>query len=486
MDMDTGADIDEDDVIEAGATKEEALKKDEKGVKERKLYKGEVLQVEAVNAKLAQVGVLPIQPVKRRFVHHGFNQTLPPSFLVTRFEPSYSGSYKMHYYQPSTGNRMFRDVPKDLELNVLEGTRGKELMGEWDKAIETKFGHLYRRLTCTSGTDPEIFVVDAKGEVIPAWTFLGSKAKPNKYGTKDTPFKGHIYWDGFQAEFDTPADLSCLAQISDCIQMGLKGVYEAARAKHPKATLSLKSVLSVKDKVLAEAAEEHVAFGCAPSMNVYGLKGNIQDGRSVPYRFAGGHIHLGLPGWSPERIAKMVKVLDAILGVACVSLFANYDNPLRRQYYGQPGEYRLPAHGLEYRVLSNAWLAHPLIYHMVFDLARAAAGLEQEGVAHYWKAEEQEVIQTILNHDVPHAREILKRNEKLFRGVLQTISGAYYELGNCDVAAKVWERGMESAVDNPEDIAANWCLDKGWVGHSEGPNAYFAKAVAVLRRGSKV
>src|ERR1019366_5440055 len=101
-----------------------------------------------------------------------------------------------------------------------------------------------------------------------------------------------------------------------------------------------------------------------------------------------------------ETKINMVKAMDAIAGVACVALFAKYDNPIRRQYYGLPGEYRLPKHGLEYRALSNAWLIHPLIMNLVIDFARKAAIMGKEGLFSKWKATEQETIDCITNCDV--------------------------------------------------------------------------------------
>lgn len=479
--------IDEDDVLEEQATKEPAIEKAPNGAKERKLYKGEVLTVDKVMALVAKNGVLPIQPVKRKYKMHGFENNLPPSFIVTRFQPEqFTGGYRMHYYHPSTGQKIYRDVPKDLELNVLSGTRATELKEEWDKALSTRFGYIARRLACTIGTDPEIFVVDKKGEVVPAWTYLPPKTKGTAYKTADGAFTGNVYWDGFQAEFTTHAGISCLAQMADCVHTGLKTIYKAARTKHPEATLTLKSVVQVSDKVLREAKPEHVAFGCAPSYNLYGLTGNTQDGSQVPYRFAGGHIHVGMPGASKEVIEQTVAIMDAVLGVAAVSMFAKYDNPLRRQYYGLPGEYRTPSHGLEYRTLSNAWIAHPLIMHMTFDLARAAAGLVSEGMTSVWKADRDEVVETILHHNVDKARDILKRNETAFKGILQTCAGAYMRDKAPEVAANVWMSGMESAIADPENIVENWKITDGWVSHSEGPNAYFAKALERLRKKVKV
>jgi hypothetical protein len=463
--------------------------------KERKIYKGEVMSAAAVAALVEKHGATPIQPVKRKFKLHNFDHALPPSFVATRFTPSFGGGLTMHFYQPSTGTKIYREVPKDLELNVLSGRRSEELREDWQKALDTKLGHLARRLSCTIGTDPEVFVVDKKGVVIPAWEYLPEKKKPVNFKSPDingSPgFVGTAYWDGFQAEFTTQAGLSCLAQMGDVLYTGLKTILSYARKHDKGARLSLASVLQAPDTVLSSADPDKVAFGCAPSRNIYGLKGNDRDGREVPYRFAGGHIHVGVPGYSVDKIEKMIRSMDNILGVAAVSMFAKYDNPIRRQFYGQPGEHRLPSHGFEYRTLSNAWLAHPLIYHMTFDLARAAAGLVEEGMDNLWQATEKETVETIMNHDVEHARKILDRNKKLFLGLLQTCGGRYLMDSDApELGYKVWSSGMETAIADPEDIEGNWRLTEtgtaAWVVHSGGPGAQFYQAYPELKAGKKL
>lgn len=464
---------------------------DEVKEEKKKLYKGELMPAADLAKQLKTRGVVPVQAPTRKFKLHNFEHQIPPTFLVTKFAPGYGGALTMHFF--SKGQKMYREVPQDLELNVLSGRRAEELNAEWATAVDTRLSEMTRRIACSIGTDPEIFVADSKGRLLPAFDFLPGKDSPAKWASPDNYFKGTYYWDGFQAEFTTPGNLTCLAQMTDCIHHALRAIHTTADKKYHGARLLLDSVVQVSDKVLHDAKPEHVAFGCAPSKNVYGLKGNSKEGREVGYRFSGGHIHLGLTDYAgalktPEDKERVVRVLDSILGVAAVSLFAGFDNPVRRQYYGQPGEYRLPPHGLEYRVLSNAWLTHPLITHMVFDLCRAAIGLLEEGFAGHWKAEETEVVETIMNHEVDRARAILKRNEKVFRAVLKSIGGAYFQEPNLDVAMRIWTTGMESAIEDPKNIEKNWALKVGsnWVNHSEGANSYFARAVGTLSKGKKV
>jgi hypothetical protein len=449
---------------------------------ERKIYLGRKVTAREILEEASVSLPAPIQPMKRGT---GYLK-LPPTFIATRFakSPYMNGSVQMHFFDPKTGFKTYRDLDPKTELNVLRGKRGKELQDVWAKNVEENLGSLTRKVTCTIGTDPEIFVVDKKDRVVPAWKFLGSKTEPDRYASGDGYFKGTCYWDGFQAEFTTPGNLTCLAQMTDAVQAGLKRISKLAEGK---GKLTLKSVVEVDPDFLVKEHKkhpEHIEFGCAPSINVYGLTGNTTEGRDCPYRFAGGHIHFGLAAQGKMDYPSIVRTLDNILGVACVSMFAEFDNRVRRQFYGLPGEHRLPAHGLEYRTLSNAWLAHPLITHMTFDLARAAVGLQLEGLASTWKSDEKETVETIMNHDVKAARGILARNKKVFCGVLKSIGGGY--TGHEETAYRVWANGMESAVKDPAALYDNWALEGTWVSHTEGENKQFVRAVGILSKGKKV
>ena len=259
------------------------------------------------------------------------------------------------------------------------------------------------------GADPEIFLEKSDGTLLPAFTFL-----PSKYEPLRTPEEGmNYYWDGFQAEFNITPNI----EINDClksVRFGLKALLKAAQEKEPSARLSLRTVVDTPLEMLRELPPEFVEFGCMPSYNAYGISGTSLDGINCPYRFAGGHIHFGIAKSEKamDAIPAIVRALDAILGVACVSLFENFDNPVRRRYYGLAGEHRLPPHGLEYRSLSDAWLFNPRLASMVLDFARKIVVWTVNG-KNQWAASEEEVVECILRSDVDIARKILARNAAL-------------------------------------------------------------------------
>jgi len=444
----------------------------------RKLYKGEIKTL----GNLTDIAGVPVQVME--------NETprgkLPRTFVILDRRDSYLGANwrQIKYLENGTVKRI--DLPVTAEFNVLSGRRYSELQEQFTKYNIENIGDSACPVGNMVGSDPEIFVVDKDGEVIPAWKFLGGKSEKKNLGRASTGGSRAVYWDGFQAEFETYA-ATCLSWQVDSVQRGLECVLQNARAYDKHARLSLASVLPVPQHELDTAKSEHVEFGCMPSFNAYGIEGKRLPGREVPIRFAGGHIHFGGP-LNDVTLKRTVKALDAILGVACVSLFENQDNPIRREFYGQPGEYRTPPHGMEYRTLSNAWLAHPLVMNMVFDLARRAYAYGYHNCTG-WVATEKEVIDCITTHDVPKAREILKRNEAVLGSLIRTIGAGNYN-GTEDTAVKAWMGPMDAFIKDPGDIEANWLLTGGWVDHCENMNALWSKAkvavAAAITGGEKL
>lgn len=339
----------------------------------------------------------------------------------------------------------------------------------------------------TIGTDPEVFVVDKKGNLIPAFLFLGSKARPSKAppqsGASEAKGETPVYWDGFQAEFQTSVH-HCLAWATDAIQLGLKGVYLHAIKYDKDARLTIQNLFEVDQKVIDDATEEQVAFGCSPSFNAYGMAPLIElDGRRTNLRCAGGHIHLGRTGLTKEPAREIVKTLDAVLAVCCVSMFEGIDDPRRRQMYGLAGEFRLPKHGLEYRVLSNAWLCHPYTTNLVFDLARTIASMGAHGLRALWDTDEDETVSIINGCDVKEARKVIERNKKTLDKILQARYG--YPTTR-QSAIKVIMEGVKEHMRDPDDLIRNWMLDDTWINHSNGHGRNCFNGGEIIGGGGKL
>lgn len=398
-------------------------------------------------------------------------------------------------YFDSEVNKTYFIVPNAFIASILPPDKLEEMEKKY--SIERDRYELRSKLSFagTCGSDPEIFVEDKDGQVIPAFNFLGPKTKPfiAKVVSSWTP--NNCYWDGFQAEFDTMPN-TCFSGQADSIHFGLQGVLTAARAYNKDAKLSFRPVMDIPPEMLAEGKPEHVQFGCMPSLNAYGMSGLQLPGHEVSFRPAGGHMHFGLYSFKKEKAVGIVKAIDAILGVACVSMFAKFDDPRRRQLYGLAGEYRLPAHGIEYRVLSNAWLIHPLLAHIVFDLGRTAAMVGMQGMLERWECPEAETVRIINEHDVDAARKVLSRNEQFLKRLIEVKYYSWWDVHNkpnvplaAEYVYNVIMNGLESVVADPTNIEGNWNLngaesaittedkttrinafkDGTWLMHSDGP-----------------
>jgi hypothetical protein len=322
------------------------------------------------------------------------------------------------------------------------------------------------------GCDPEIFVT-AENELFPAYKFLPPKQEAKLFNGVYT--NARVFWDGFQAEFSL-SETPCVAHVVDGIREGLRGVHELARLNNPTAKLTTRNVFQIPVKTLRSEKEEFVMLGCNPSQNVYGMLGeDVFDARKLRYRFAGGHIHFGISkfNFTREENESFVRALDAILGVWSVGAAANFDNPIRRKYYGLAGEYRLPKHGLEYRTLSNFWITHPGLANLVLMFARAVFGFWRSGLAKNWVAHPQEVVETINNCDVKTARKLLEINRPALEEVFSNMSNLnvfHPKVTEVQEAIRIGLDGLESVIPDPENFEQNWKLNygSGWGGHAEG------------------
>lgn len=200
------------------------------------------------------------------------------------------------------------------------------------------------------GADPELFVT-RKGELVSGYGIVP--------GTKQAPFKvdkGAVQVDGMALEFNIDP-----AEDEDSFVVNIDTVMAQLKAMVPEHDFSIVPVAHFGAEMIESQPEEAKMLGCDPDFNAWedGAANPKPDG-SFPFRTASGHIHVGWTSdanpFSAEHTAAchgVVKMLDLYLGVP--SLLYDKDN-LRRSMYGKAGCYRPKTYGVEYRVLSNAWL----------------------------------------------------------------------------------------------------------------------------------
>jgi hypothetical protein len=352
-------------------------------------------------------------------------------------------------------------VKKGTSLNLAPEKQASEFLTNIKTAASgSKFE--IPKMSLTSGTDPEIFVVDKLGDVIPAWEFL-----PSKFDEKDRARQiVHSFWDGYQAE-TCPSGSSCLESLHDKIRNGLTTILNAAQKHNPAARLSLMNSIELSQELVDAATDDQIRFRCTPSYNIYKDSDlPTPDPRQYRWRFAGGHLHIGLSRRVTAPITQaIVEALDGILGIAGVSLASGIDTPERRKMYGKCGEFRLPIHGIEYRVLSNFWLSHPAISHLVFELTRRAVMLGTSGLYRTcWDGPQSEIKDVVNANDVNCARAIIKRNRHIYFGALRSVwgSGPVTEM-----ALRTIENGIGTVISDPLNIEANWLIggkgDRTWI-----------------------
>lgn len=377
------------------------------------------------------------------------------------------------YFQLLRSDGKLRSYPLNVEIKSISIAT---LTAKLKAVLALKYSSIFSKGDSFNlGSDPEIFVLDSTGTVIPAWNFLPRVADHVPKQKRNFNFSdASAFYDGVQAEFQTiPA--MCLAFHVDSIQAGFQAVLRAARKFDPLAQLTCAPVVEVPQDILDTADETYVMLGCAPSENIYPdvRPIYIENPRALQIRFAGGHIHMGKI-ISGALLTPTVKALDAILGVCATAMLDGLDDPRRRSFYGRAGEYRLPPHGLEYRTLSSAANMHPAMTHLAFDLGRQTVWAVEKGYSNLWNCSEDEARSAIDGSDYKLARKIVRRNISYLRAVLMTIYGT--AVADPSKATTTALRLILEGARNllPADMETNWKLfqpvgtNDGWKGHSEG------------------
>lgn len=159
--------------------------------------------------------------------------------------------------------------------------------------------------------------------------------------------------------------------------------------------------------------EQALTFGCEPDFNAYTLAQNIKpNSPDRNLRSAGGHVHIGYENpaqydadyYNPdEQRASIIKALDLHIGVP--STIMEPDNK-RKELYGKAGAFRPKPYGVEYRTISNFYLASKeyidWVYTSVIDAINwlNAGNLVDRTLGEY-------VQQIINNNDKQGAKELI-------------------------------------------------------------------------------
>jgi len=214
------------------------------------------------------------------------------------------------------------------------------------------------------GCDPEVFV-----RKVGSKRFHVSAHGLNE-GTKERPLvvdNGAIQVDGMALEFNINP-----ARTEDEFVYNVQSVLKHLETTLPKGhELSIKPTAHFTKKTFLETPDEAKALGCTPDYNAWTGLENVKPNADVSFRTASGHIHIGwtqgVNPFHPQhlRVCRLlVMALDCTLGAASTV----YDKDVkRRSMYGAAGAFRPKPYGVEYRVLSNAWLESEERMRYVYD-----------------------------------------------------------------------------------------------------------------------
>lgn len=228
---------------------------------------------------------------------------------------------------------------------------------------------MIERLNINVGCDPELFI-KKNGSIIGSEKVLSN-------GGVDC-IGGKIIVDGIQAELNPEAS-HCRVFLAQNISYAFQKLQDILK-EDKTLELDFTTSVTVDQKEIESLSPENRVLGCTPSKSIYGKSGlGVKDIKSFFERSLGGHIHLSggdpLADGAIRSYEKMVAVLDILVGNTCVLLDRNAGNVIRRKTYGRAGEYRTPAHGIEYRTLSSFWLKSYQLMSMVMGLSKQAVSI---------------------------------------------------------------------------------------------------------------
>jgi hypothetical protein len=225
------------------------------------------------------------------------------------------------------------------------------------------------------GADPEVFM-KKDGRFICAHNAVpGDKSNPHKVD------KGAVQVDGFALEFNIDP-----ASNAKEFVLNLTTVMDTLAKMVPDMQIMAVPVAEFgKEYIKAMPAEAQV-LGCDPDFNAW------EDGAINPkpngdrsFRTGAGHVHIGFTKDMDindpshiEACIMLTKQLDYYLGLG--SLLFDKSNK-RRKMYGAAGAYRVKPYGVEYRVLSNAWLKSEELMTWVFNNTKLAVERLVTGVS---------------------------------------------------------------------------------------------------------
>ena len=254
----------------------------------------------------------------------------------------------------------------------------------------------------TVGCDPELFVTQG-GKFRSAHGLVP--------GTKENPFKvnnGAVQVDGMALEYNIdPVD-----NVGDFVKYNQQ-VLAQMQEMVPGYEFAIVPSCVFNGNHFRAQPDEAKELGCTPDFNAYTLEANPSPDNKTTMRTASGHIHIGFVEDVKDyegdahmvRCSTLVKQLDVYLGLS--SLMWDKDTK-RRTMYGAAGAFRPKPYGLEYRVLSNAWLLTEDRMRFVYNKTVQAVTDLVQGVRPFVQIKEENVTRFINRSEIPNAQNHIR------------------------------------------------------------------------------
>lgn len=194
------------------------------------------------------------------------------------------------------------------------------------------------------GCDPEIFLKDRNGKHISAIGYIKA-GKDNPLQIPDMPKGFTLQEDNVALEYGIPP-----ASSADEFVAHIEAVMKKSREWFPKGLSFSKLSCTVFTEDQMQHPLAHI-FGCDPDYCAW--TGKVNGSPRPPHEFmrsAGGHVHVETdqdPLWVGQK-------MDLFLGVGSVLMDKGEE---RKKMYGKAGAIRKKPYGVEYRTLSNFWIA---------------------------------------------------------------------------------------------------------------------------------
>lgn len=281
------------------------------------------------------------------------------------------------------------------------------------------------------GCDPELMIENKEnGSLVSAIGLVpGDKHNPHQLDG------GACLADNVNLEINTKP-----ASSPDDFCKNLKHVLEQSVALIGKDNqLIVRASSNFPESALADPLAS--VFGCDPDFDAWTVSINIvpEGAAGASFRSAGGHIHIGYTDTTKELLEsfqgkiRVVKAMDAIVGIISVLADKDETSPARRSLYGKAGCHRPKDYGVEYRSIGNFWMNSPELAKLIFNLTEFTVNfvVENKDADLIARIGESAIISIINNSDREEAQRIFSSilvpllPENLKNDILSCMSKSY-------------------------------------------------------------